>query len=128
MPRTQVHFYRDDGAVPVRDWLAELLTRDRKAAANCIAVIRRLAEAGHELRRPQADYLRDGIYELRAKRGRVNYRLLYFFHGRNITVLSHALTKEDRVNQIDIDRAIQRKKKYEKDPEGHTAREEIQGA
>src|SRR5262249_10893521 len=123
------HFYReDDGSVPVRDWLAELLTRDRKAAANCVAVIRRLSEAGHGLRRPQADYFRAGIYGLRAKRGRVNYRLLYFFHGRNVTVLAHALTKEDRVNPIDIDRAIQRKKRYEKDPEGHTAREEIEGA
>src|SRR4051794_33773657 len=98
MPATAVRFYReDDGTIPVRDWLAELVRRDPKAAANCVAVIRRLAEMGHELRRPQADYLRDGIYELRAKRGRVNYRILYFFHGRNVALLTHALTKEDRV-------------------------------
>ncbi|MEH1871881.1 type II toxin-antitoxin system RelE/ParE family toxin [Nostoc sp.] len=38
-----------------------------------------LAEYGFELRRPAADLLRDGIYELRAKHVRVQYRILYFF-------------------------------------------------
>ena len=46
-----------------------------------MAVIRWLALFGHELRRPKADFLRDGIYELRAREGRANYRVLYFFHG-----------------------------------------------
>ena len=64
--------------------------------------------------------LRDKIYELRAKRGRVNYRILYFFHGQNVAILAHALTKEDVVPSIDIERAIQRRKRYEKDPKAHT--------
>jgi hypothetical protein len=34
------------------------------------------------LRRPHADYLEDGIYELRWRNGTVQYRILYFFHGR----------------------------------------------
>jgi phage-related protein len=76
-----------------------------------VAVIRRLAFLGYELRRPQADYLRDGIYELRAKKGRVNYRVLYFFHGRNAALLAHALTKEDVVPDADIDRALVRKQR-----------------
>ena len=127
MPTTEVRFYREaDGVVPVREWLADLLDRDEKAAANCIAVIRRLAEMGHELRRPQADYLRDGIYELRAKRGRVNYRILYFFHGRNIALLAHALTKEDKVPNADMERALKRKKRYENNPQTHTAEETIE--
>ena len=95
MPRTEVAFYRDDdGTVPVQEWLIELLDRDEKAFAQCVAVIRRLRETGYELRRPQADFLRDGIYELRAKRGRVNYRILYFFHGRNVALLTHAFTRK----------------------------------
>ena len=44
-----------------------------------VARVQRLAELGHELRRPEGDHLRDGIYELRA---RLNYRLPYFFHGQ----------------------------------------------
>ncbi len=126
MPTTEVRFYReDDGTTPARDWLAELLRRDKKAAANCVAAIHRLAALGHELRRPQADYLRDGIYELRAKRGRVNYRILYFFHGRNVALLAHALTKEDKVPPVDIERALKRKERYENNPRFHTAEEKI---
>ena len=39
------------------------------------------------------DLLRNGIYELRAKVGTVNYRVLYFFCGSNVACLSHGLTK-----------------------------------
>ena len=79
-----------------------------------------MREFGHELRRPAADMLRDGIYELRAKKGHVQYRLLYFFHGRNIAILAHGLTKEDRVPPMDIERAIKRKKLFEANPKAHT--------
>ncbi len=69
----------------------------------------RLAALGHALRRPEADYLRDDIYELRARRGRVQYRTLYFFHGQRLAGLAHALTKEGQVPPADIERAIRRK-------------------
>ena len=72
---------------------------------------------GHELDRPYAGYLRDGIRELRVRRGSVNYRLLYFFHRNIAAVLSHGLTKEKRVPPRQIDRAIERKKKFEQNPE-----------
>jgi phage-related protein len=84
----------------------------------------RLAQFGHELRRPLADFLRDGVYELRIRKGRVNYRILYFFHGRNLAILGHALTKEDKVPKIDIERAIRRKKEFEADPQAHTYSEQ----
>lgn len=98
MPRTQVFFFQEaSGSVPVLDWFKDLRRRDEKAYAKCVARIRRLVALGHELRRPEADLLRDGIHELRAKRGRVNYRILYFFHGQNVAILGHALTKQDRI-------------------------------
>ena len=116
----QVVFYQKaDGRAPVREWLRELRTSDAKAHAKCVARIERLAELGHELRRPEADFLRDGVYELRARKGRVNYRLLYFFHGKSTAVLAHALTKEDAVPAIDIERALARKALLEKDPKTH---------
>ena len=126
MPVTSVVFYRDDkDRVPVLDWLKELRQEDRKAHAKCVVRIRRLAEEGHGLRRPEADYLRDGIYELRAKSGRVNYRVLYFFHGRTVAVLAHALTKEAEVPAAEIERALERKTLYEKHPDGHTYEEDL---
>jgi len=68
MPQTTVVFYKEaDGEVPVLDWLRALRRRDRRAYAACIARIQRLAMLGHELRRSEADYLRDGIYELRVR-------------------------------------------------------------
>ena len=90
----------------------------------CVAAIERLAAIGHELRRPLADFLRDGIYELRMRKGRVNYRILYFFHGRHLAILGHALTKEDKVPRPDIERALRRKKAFEADPLTHSYSEE----
>ena len=125
MPRTDVVFYQeDDDDVPVLDWLKELRRSDQRAYETCVAVIERLAEFGHELRRPLADFLRDGIYELRVRKGRVNYRILYFFHGRNLAILGHALTKENKVPKTDIERAIRRKRAFESDPTGHAYSEE----
>jgi hypothetical protein len=105
---------------PVVEWLTELRDENPKAFANCAARIELLAQFGHELRRPAADILRDGLYELRAKQGRVQCRILYFFHGRNVAVLAHALTKEDVIPAVDIERAWKRKQLFEQDPEGHT--------
>lgn len=120
MPETTVYFYREEsGESPFLDWFRELDTRDERAANACMVRIQLLAAMGRELRRPHADLLREGIYELRAKVGRVNYRILYFFHGRNIAIVTHGLTKEAAVPEADIKRALARKAKYEKDPETH---------
>ncbi len=124
MPLTTVLYFQDaDGRSPVVEWLGELRGADSKAFGNCAAAVERLEEEGHELRRPTADFLRDGIHELRAKRGHVQYRLLYFFHGRGVAVLAHALTKEDVVPPADIERAIRRKQLFEANPETHTYKE-----
>ena len=121
MPATQVVFYRErDGTVPVQDWLDELQHRDRGAFKKCVARLRRLRAFGHELRRPVADYLRDGVWELRVRHGTVNYRILYFFHGGTACVLAHGLTKKGMVPDQDIDRALRRKARFEQDPEGHS--------
>ena len=78
---------------------------------------------GHELRRPEADFLRDGIYELRVSLGGIHYRILYFFHGAVAAVVSHGLVKERIVPPKEIDRAIARKKLFESNSERHTYEE-----
>lgn len=121
MPETEVCFYcEDDGSAPVLEWLHVIGKRDQRAVDKCQAAIERLAEMGHELRRPEADILRDGIYELRIRVGRVNYRILYFYHGRGVALLTHGLTKEREVPNADIDRAIVRKDRFMTDPKKHT--------
>jgi phage-related protein len=121
MPKTLVIFYKAaDGDCPVVEWLWKLKATNAKAWANCRVRIEQLAVLGHELRRPAADILRDGVYELRAKQGHVQYRILYFFHGRNVAVLAHSLTKEDEIPDVDIEKAINRKKLFTANPKEHT--------
>ena len=99
------------------DWLDSLLT---KALDKCRVRIERLRDLGHELRRPEADFLRDGIYELRVRLRTTNYRMLYFFHGRIATVVSHGLVKEAEVPAKEIEKAIERKRKFEMNPKSRT--------
>ena len=116
MTRTVVVFYAEGNVAPALEQLDDFA---ESVQDKLFYRVRRLEEAGHELRRPEADILRDGIYELRVRRQRVNYRLLYFFH-RHVAVIAHACTKEGAVNNADIDRAIARRKFYEKSPEAHS--------
>jgi phage-related protein len=84
--------------------------------------LKRLEDLGHELRRPEADYLRDGIYELRASLQGVHYRMLYFFHGGLAVVVTHGIIKEREVPSSEIDRAVRAKAAFERNPNGHTFR------
>jgi phage-related protein len=121
MPKTRVVFFKeDDGTVPILEWLDSL---QAKALDKCRVRIERLAELGHELRRPEADLLRNGIYELRVGLHHVNYRMLYFFHGQTAAVISHGLVKEAEVPPKEIERAIEKKRKFEKNPKAHTHEE-----
>lgn len=121
MPPTKILYYKDaNGRSPVFEWLIRLREREEAAFEKCMRSIRVLASNGHELRRPHSDYLRDGIYELRVRCGRINYRLLYFFHGQNVVVVAEALSKEDRVPAHGIERAIDRRREFKLDPAAHT--------
>lgn len=114
MPPTELLVFREaNGRIPLEEWLDVL---PAKARAKCLNYMRLLATSGHELRRPAADFLRDGIYELRSSYGTVRYRILYFFHGRDVVVLSHGVTKSQKVPDAEIERAIARKQLVMKDP------------
>ena len=120
MPPTPVVFFaEDDGSCPVLVWLDALV---QKVQNKCIVRIERLAELGHALRRPEADFLRDGIHELRISWQNMNYRVLYFFHQQT-AVLSHGLTKEREVPEDEIDRAARNKRLFQTNPEKHTYQE-----
>jgi len=117
VPQTDVIFFADkDGNAPVLDWLDTL---PLKVQDKCIAFVERLAEWGHDLRRPDCDYLRDDIYELRVGRQGINYRILYFFNeGR--AVLSHGIIKEKEVPPGESDKAVANRLLFIKDSGTHT--------
>jgi phage-related protein len=118
MPQVEVLIYRDDdGTAPLLDWLASLPDEARN---RCVARLTLLHEQGHELRRPHAENLGNGLYELRVKFYKVNYRMLYFFHGRDAAVVSHGLAKERTIPLGEIKRALERMEEFEHDPQRHT--------
>ena len=115
-----VLYREEDGSCPFLDWFAEL---PAKVQDRCYVRLERLGEKGHELRRPEADFLRDGIYELRVSLQGVHHRILYFFHGAVAAVVSHGLVKERAVPPKEIDRAVERKKRFASNPARHTYEE-----
>jgi phage-related protein len=118
MPRTTVVLFRDDDrTVPLLDWFDAL---PNKVVVKCRIRLERLRQLGHELRRPEADLLRDGIHELRIGHQGNNYRILYFFHHNIAAVVSHGIVKEDRVPPIEIERAKRRRTIYLTDPERYS--------
>jgi len=120
MPQIVVVFYAERNAAPFLSWMEGL---GEAIQDKLIARIELLEEKGHVLRRPHADTLRDGVHELRAVSQRVNYRVLYFFHGQ-VAVISHGITKEGAVPPREIDLAVERKRRFTGAPEKHTYREE----
>jgi len=102
-------FVDERGSSPVREYLNALAIKDRQKVA---AYIEELRRQGHNLRRPMADYIGHGIYELRPGANRV----FYFFFLRDSAVLLHAIRKKtDKLPQRDIELCIKRKQKVEED-------------
>jgi phage-related protein len=121
VPRTLAVCYKNrEGNVPVLEWLDLLPV---KIQDKCVVKIERLSELGHELRRPEADLLRNGIYELWVGWEGKNCLILYCFQGRIAAVLAHGIIKEREVPAKEIERALKRKRLFEQDPDGHTYRE-----
>ena len=106
--------------VPAILWLDELSDKIR---AKCYVRIEQLQEHGYALHRPAAEYLGGGVYELRIRFRSVNYRLLYFFHGRSLIVITHGFTKEQKVPPKEISYAAKCKERFENSPDKHTFEE-----
>lgn len=97
------YFVDKDGTIPVKEFIDSLTQKEQ---AKVYAYITELKKQGHNLRRPMADYLEDGIYELRPK----NNRIFYFFYLRDRAVLAHAIKKYvKRIPESDLKMCLRRK-------------------
>jgi len=114
MPETEIVFFLDDrGSCPFVDWLYTLPPKPRDKV---LGYVERLEQFGNELRRPIADSLGKGIMELRPSYMGINYRVLYFFSGRNAVVVSHGITKESEVPLREIELAVERMEQFRINP------------
>ncbi|MDP3042422.1 MAG: type II toxin-antitoxin system RelE/ParE family toxin [Candidatus Omnitrophota bacterium] len=97
------YFVDKDGCKPVKEFIHSLTQKEQ---TKVYAYIRELKEQGNNLRRPMADYLEDGIYELRPK----DNRIFYFFYLRDRAILVHAIKKHvKKVPENDLRLCIKRK-------------------
>jgi phage-related protein len=99
-----VYFFVDErGHKPVDEFLMALTKKER---AKALAYFIELNKQGYNLRRPLADYVGNGIYELRPR----NNRIFYFFYLRDKAVLVHAIKKKTgRIPQEDLKLCVKRK-------------------
>lgn len=107
----EVDFYESaDGVCPTKEFLDGLHKKDELPYV--LRMIDLLREFGHTLRRPHADILEDGIYELRIPVKRKQFRLLYFYFFRDAIIISHGLRKEAKVKTADIEIAKNHRDDY----------------
>jgi phage-related protein len=100
-------FIDERGEKPVKEFIDKLPLKEQ---AKIMAYLDELKKQGHNLRRPMADYLGEGIYELRPR----DNRIFYFFYLRENAVLLHAIRKKtDKIPQGDMDLCMKRKKQVE---------------
>ncbi|MDD2773394.1 MAG: type II toxin-antitoxin system RelE/ParE family toxin [Elusimicrobiales bacterium] len=90
------------GDYPVDDFLMGLPDKVRAKVATWIKLLK---QEGPNLKRPHADMLRDGIRELRISFGRLEIRILYFIHGKQIVLTNGFLKKTQQTPANEIDRA-----------------------
>ena len=104
-----IAFFVDDrGYSPVRDFLDRLSEREQ---VKVCSYFNQLIVSGHRLHRPVADYLGDGIYELRPGAN----RFFYFFFDGDYAVFVHALRKKtDAIPLADLSLCQRRKMTFEK--------------
>jgi len=87
----------------VTDYLDSLNPIDHKSA---LTAVKALEMIGPDLRRPFSEYLRDGIFELRARK----HRILYRRHGSKFTLLTGFFKKGRKVPDKEIEKAVEIKK------------------
>jgi hypothetical protein len=88
---------------PVQTFIDGIKARDQ---AKILSWIHLLEVHGPTLPRPYADYLEDGIHELRIRLSGHRVRILYFFVFKRYIILSHAFAKTvSRVPAAEIQKA-----------------------
>jgi len=107
-----VCFFIDDrGKNTVKEFIDKLPLKEQ---AKIMAYLDELKQQGHHMRRPMADYLGEGIYELRPH----DNRIFYFFFLKETAVLLHAIRKKtDKIPVRDMELCRKRKKQVEESRE-----------
>lgn len=122
MPGVRIYWYRQGAQVPMRTWLDSLTSRSQ---IRCVASMTLLSIHGHAMRRPAVAHLREGLYELRIRDGRLHMRVLFFFDGVGVVVMTHGFIKKTAtVPERELALARRRREAYLGQPAAHRFRPE----
>ena len=104
-------FYRSEsGSEPVREWLLECSSEDRKAIGMDIKTV----EFGWPVGMPVCRPMKDGLYEVRTNlTDKRIARVLFCFHGGKMVLLHGFVKKSQKTPKPDLDLAKKRKKEVE---------------
>ena len=104
MKKWTIIYYEDsEGNCPIEKFISSRKLSNR---AKILSWISLLEERGPNLPRPYADFLEDGIHELRIKLSGDQIRVLYFFCYKDFIILTHAFTKNvSKVPKSEINKA-----------------------
>jgi len=117
LPPVRVVFYQEGAKVPAGEWLDKRSNDEQDA---CYERLERLRAFGYELGFPAAEHLGHGIWELRVRVKKVRLRMLYFFHERDVAVITHGFHKDtSKVPGVEIKRAKDMRMRYQADPRSH---------
>lgn len=104
-----VFYEKEDGSLPVKDFLLSL---DMKMRAKTVRTIELLQKNGTVLREPYSKSLGNGIFELRTKVGNDISRVLYFFVVGKTIVLTNRFIKKAQKTPV---QEIKKAKLYRRD-------------
>jgi phage-related protein len=111
--RVPAIFYRTEaGGEPVRDWLKELSSEDRKRVGEDIKTV----EFGWPIGMPVCRPLGDGIYEVRSSLAQNRIaRMLFYIDKKGRMVLLHGFIKKtQKTPNEDLDLARHNKNKHQR--------------
>ena len=107
-----IFFALEDGTQPAREFLDGLSVKMR---ARVVKIIQMLRDYGGQVRMPYSEYLRDGIFQIRAQQEGNISRVLYFFNDGQKIILTNGFTKKTpKTPPAEIERAKRYKAEYER--------------
>ncbi|TGK10259.1 type II toxin-antitoxin system RelE/ParE family toxin [Leptospira fletcheri] len=106
---TVVYYEDEKGNCPTLEFIED---RSLNNQAKIMALINLLEVQGPNLPRPYADFLTDGIHELRIKLSGDQSRFLYFFTFKNYIIITHAFIKN--IQKVPVSE-IKKARKYRED-------------
>ncbi|MBR0282780.1 MAG: type II toxin-antitoxin system RelE/ParE family toxin [Oscillibacter sp.] len=113
MERFKVVFYeKEDGSRPAYDFINTLSDKMRAKIYKAASL---LEVEGAQTRMPYSEYLKDGIFQIRAQQEGNITRVLYFFTVGKLVILTNGFTKKtNRTPSAEIERAKRYRADYER--------------